>query len=50
MTKKLWGGRFEKATDPLVEEFTKSIHYDYKLAKYDVIGSMAHVQLSLIHI
>ena len=45
MSKKLWGGRFEKAIDPLVEEFTKSIHYDYKLAKYDVIGSMAHVQI-----
>ena len=45
MSKKLWGGRFGKATNPLVEEFTKSIHYDYKLAKYDVIGSMAHVQI-----
>jgi argininosuccinate lyase len=43
MTKKLWGGRFKKKTDPLVEEFTKSIHYDYKLAKYDILGSMAHV-------
>lgn len=43
MTKKLWGGRFKKATDPLVEEFTKSIQYDYKLAKYDILGSIAHV-------
>ncbi len=33
MTKKLWGGRFGKKTDPLVEEFTKSIDYDYKLAE-----------------
>src|SRR3989338_11229240 len=45
MTKKLWGGRFGKKTDPLVEEFTKSIQYDYKLAKYDLLGSMAHVQI-----
>jgi len=45
MTKKLWGGRFGKKTNPLVEEFTKSIHYDYKLAKYDVLGSMAHAQI-----
>ncbi|MFA5085942.1 MAG: argininosuccinate lyase [Candidatus Omnitrophota bacterium] len=45
MSKKLWGGRFAKATDPLVEEFTKSIQYDYKLAKHDLLGSMAHVQI-----
>ena len=43
MTKKLWGGRFKKKTDPLVEEFTTSIDYDYKLAKYDVLGSIFHV-------
>ena len=42
---KLWGGRFKKKTDPLVEEFTKSIHYDYKLAKYDVLGSIAHARM-----
>jgi argininosuccinate lyase len=45
MSKKLWGGRFGTKTDPLVEEFTKSIHYDYKLAKYDILGSMAHVAI-----
>lgn len=45
MAKKLWGGRFSKKTDPLVEEFTKSIAYDSKLAQYDVLGSQAHVQI-----
>jgi len=45
MAKKLWGGRFSKKTDPLVEEFTKSIHYDYRLAKYDVLGSLYHTKL-----
>ncbi len=45
MVKKLWGGRFKKKTDPLAEEFTKSIQYDYKLAKYDLLGSIAHVQV-----
>ncbi len=45
MAKKLWGGRFGKKTNPLVEKFTKSIQYDYKLAKYDVLGSLAHVQV-----
>ncbi|MCD6093543.1 MAG: argininosuccinate lyase [Candidatus Omnitrophica bacterium] len=42
-TKKMWGGRFKKKTDSDVERFTKSIDYDYKLAKYDVYGSLLHV-------
>ena len=42
---KLWGGRFSKKTNKLVEDFTKSIQYDYKLAKYDVMGSQAHVTI-----
>jgi len=45
MAKKLWGGRFKKKTDPAAEEFTKSIQYDYKLAEYDLLGSMAHVEI-----
>ena len=47
MAKKMWGGRFGKKTDPLVEEFTKSIDYDYKLAEYDVIGSLIHINILL---
>ncbi|MFH1593115.1 MAG: argininosuccinate lyase [Candidatus Omnitrophota bacterium] len=43
MTKKLWGGRFGKETDSLAEEFTRSISYDHKLAKYDVLGSLYHL-------
>ena len=45
MAKKMWGGRFKKETDPLVEEFTKSIQYDYKLARYDLTGSIFHVEV-----
>lgn len=45
MAKKLWGGRFEKETDPSVEKFTKSIDYDYRLASYDVLGSVIHVNV-----
>ncbi len=40
---KLWGGRFSKDTDKLVEQFTRSIEVDYKLAKYDILGSIAHI-------
>ncbi len=45
MAKKLWGGRFKKKTDPLVEEFTSSISYDRKLAPYDIRGSIAHAKM-----
>ena len=45
MGKKLWGGRFSKATDPLVEEFSRSIQYDKKLAVYDVLGSLVHIRV-----
>ncbi len=43
MAKKLWGGRFTKEIDKDFFEFQKSIHYDYKLAKYDVVHSLIHV-------
>jgi argininosuccinate lyase len=42
---KLWGGRFTKETNKLVEEFTASISFDQKLAKDDIAGSLAHVQM-----
>jgi len=45
MAKKLWGGRFSKGTDPLVEEFTRSIQFDKKLAVYDIVGSRMHIEV-----
>lgn len=42
---KLWGGRFTKKTDQLVEEYTASISYDKELAEEDIQGSMAHVTM-----
>ena len=42
---KLWGGRFTKQTDKLVEEFTASIGFDQKLASVDIRGSLAHVKM-----
>jgi argininosuccinate lyase len=41
----LWGGRFTKNTDQLVEEFTASIHFDKELAEEDIQGSLAHVTM-----
>ncbi|MCR6110832.1 argininosuccinate lyase [Bacillus sp. A301a_S52] len=42
---KLWGGRFTKETNKLVEEQTASIHFDKKLADEDIEGSIAHVHM-----
>lgn len=43
--KKLWGGRFESSLEQWVEEFGASISFDQKLAKHDIIGSLAHVKM-----
>lgn len=45
MAKKLWGTRFTKGTSALADKFTSSISYDKKLAKYDVLGSIAHAKM-----
>ncbi|SNY22112.1 argininosuccinate lyase [Orenia metallireducens] len=42
---KMWDGRFQESTDALVEEFNASIGFDYKLAQYDIQGSMAHAKM-----
>jgi len=42
---KPWGGRFSEATDPGVERFTASVHFDRALARYDVRGSIAHARM-----
>jgi len=42
---KLWGGRFTKDTNKLVEEQTASILFDQKLANEDIQGSIAHVTM-----
>lgn len=43
--KKLWGGRFSKPTEKIVEEFTESISFDKRLYKYDIAGSIAHAKM-----
>lgn len=42
---KLWGGRFEAGLEKWVEEFGASISFDYKLAEFDLKGSIAHVTM-----
>ena len=42
---KLWGGRFAKGTDRLVEDFHSSISFDQRLYHQDIRGSMAHARM-----
>lgn len=42
---KLWGGRFQKDTDSLMEDFHTSIEFDRKLYKQDIQGSIAHATM-----
>ncbi len=50
MTKeKPWSGRFTEPTDATVEAFTASVHFDRRLYRYDIMGSIAHAQM-LAHV
>lgn len=42
---KLWGGRFEGTVEDWVEQFGASISFDHQLAKFDLMGSLDHVQM-----
>ncbi|MGB0619251.1 MAG: argininosuccinate lyase [Myxococcota bacterium] len=42
---KPWGGRFSEATDPTVERFSASIHFDKVLARHDIRGSKAQARM-----
>ena len=42
---KLWGGRFTKKTDKLVEKFNESFSFDRELYEYDIQGSIIHTEM-----
>ncbi len=42
---KLWGGRFSKSTDSLVDDFNSSIRFDARMYKQDINGSIAHANM-----
>ena len=44
-SKKLWGGRFSNPTHRSVERFTRSLDVDRRLARPDLLGSIAHAQM-----
>jgi argininosuccinate lyase len=45
MAMKLWGGRFRKEENKLMEDFNSSLHVDQRLYKEDIRGSIAHVNM-----
>lgn len=42
---KLWGGRFTKETNELVNRFNASLPFDQRFFKQDIDGSIAHVTM-----
>jgi len=45
MSEKLWGGRFSKTTDEMVNEFQASIDFDKRMYYEDIAGSIAHATM-----
>ena len=44
-TGKLWGGRFAGGPSPELEALSRSTHFDWRLATYDLAGSRAHARV-----
>ena len=42
---KLWGGRFAGGPSPELEALSRSTHFDWRLAGYDLDGSRAHARV-----
>ncbi|MCW2790100.1 MAG: argH [Aeromicrobium sp.] len=41
----LWGGRFASGPSPELVELSRSTHFDWRLAPYDLAGSRAHASV-----
>ena len=39
---RLWGGRFTSGPAPELTRLSRSTHFDWRLAPYDLAGSRAH--------
>ncbi len=40
-----WSGRFNEPVAELVKKYTASVGFDYRLAEFDIQGSLAHAQM-----
>lgn len=45
MSDKLWGGRFDKSTDEMINDFQASINFDKRMYREDIEGSVAHAKM-----
>ena len=45
MSEQLWGGRFSKTTDEMINEFQASISFDKRMYHEDIAGSIAHATM-----
>ncbi len=45
MSEQLWGGRFSKTTDEMINEFQASIGFDKRMYHEDIAGSIAHAAM-----
>ena len=41
----MWAGRFQKALDKQADDFNSSIHFDSRMFRQDITGSMAHASM-----
>lgn len=45
MAEQLWGGRFSKSTDEMINDFQASIDFDKRMYNEDIAGSIAHATM-----
>ena len=45
MSEQLWGGRFSKSTDEMINDFQASISFDKRMYREDIAGSIAHAKM-----
>ena len=45
MSEKMWAGRFAKALNKEADDFNSSVHFDCKMFRQDIQGSMAHAAM-----
>lgn len=42
---KMWAGRFQKALNSVADDFNSSIHFDCRMYRQDIRGSLAHAKM-----
>ena len=42
---KMWAGRTDGTTEKLADDFNSSIHFDCRMYRQDITGSMAHAAM-----